>query len=572
MKSVTPRTLLPLILLIAGALAASAAENKPPRNQAAKDEYKDASVHLGEDGKLVYTPDERGNLIPDFSRCGYMGGGVKIPDVPVKITLEPRDSMPKELAEFDPENPAAAGEGDDTERIQKAIDDVSAMPLDKNGFRGAVLLKRGVYRTTAALRIGASGVVLRGEGQAKDGTVILCAPGENKRVAMVELYGERIVKEVPGSRREIADTYVPWGVKSFNMKSVDGFAVGDNVVVFRPNTYAWLDVMGMRKYWGQKPREGQWMHFDFMNMRFERVITAIKGNRITLDAPTVNAMEDKFGGGFVYKYTEQGAISQSGLEHLRLIGAGPEPGYDIEYGFSFTGSVNCWARNITVLHTRCSISELGRKEHNYADTSLMGDCKFITVQDCAALKHRGGGGRSSFYYRTVQFCLTQRCISVGGRHCNGAAARVQGPNVFLDNPNEAMDVGPHHNYAMGFLFDNVKAWAMVAYHGRPHPHRGAQIVFWNVSGGRADIDQPPAARNYLFGMGRIKDGQWRGTVVEPRSLYLKQLEDRLGKEAVENVTTEAQRKAVIDPKSEFFRDSYLWKPIKLGIDEGAGDR
>ena len=280
MKSVTPRTLLPLILLIAGALAASAAENKPPRNQAAKDEYKDASVHLGEDGKLVYTPDERGNLIPDFSRCGYMGGGVKIPDVPVKITLEPREGMPKELETYDPKNPILLEAGDDAQRIQKAIDEVSAMPLDENGFRGAVLLKRGVYRTTTTLWIKASGVVLRGEGQAKDGTVILCAVSEVPS-AVIELYGERILSESPGSRREIADTYVPWGVTSFNLKSVEGLAVGDTVVVFRPNTYEWLDVMGMRKYWGQKPREGQWMNFDFMNMRFERVITAIEGNRIT---------------------------------------------------------------------------------------------------------------------------------------------------------------------------------------------------------------------------------------------------------------------------------------------------
>ena len=27
-------------------------------------------VYPGEDGKLVYTPDEKGNVIPDFSHCG----------------------------------------------------------------------------------------------------------------------------------------------------------------------------------------------------------------------------------------------------------------------------------------------------------------------------------------------------------------------------------------------------------------------------------------------------------------------------------------------------------------------
>ncbi len=39
-------------------------------------------------------------------------------------------------------------------------------------------------------------------------------------------------------------------------------------------------------------------------------------------------------------------------------------------------------------------------------------------------------------------------------------------------------------------------------------------------------------------------------MLAPRSLYLQQLEERLGKQAVENVTTEAQRKAVIAAPEE----------------------
>ena len=32
-------------------------------------------VYPGSDGRLVYTPDEKGNIIPDFSHAGYRGGG-----------------------------------------------------------------------------------------------------------------------------------------------------------------------------------------------------------------------------------------------------------------------------------------------------------------------------------------------------------------------------------------------------------------------------------------------------------------------------------------------------------------
>src|SRR5689334_8947570 len=38
-------------------------------------------VYPGNDGKLIYDRDERGNRIPDFSFCGYMGG-IALPDVP----------------------------------------------------------------------------------------------------------------------------------------------------------------------------------------------------------------------------------------------------------------------------------------------------------------------------------------------------------------------------------------------------------------------------------------------------------------------------------------------------------
>jgi len=575
MKSVTTRTLLTLILIAAS--AASAVEKEPPRNQAAKDEYKDASVHLGEDGKLVYTPDERGNKIPDFSRCGYMGGGVKLPDVPVKITLEPREGMPKELETYDPENPVLLDAADDAPRIQKAIDEVSAMPLDENGFRGAVLLKRGVYRTTTTLWIKASGVVLRGEGQAKDGSVILCAV--SRPSAVIEIYGKRILTEIPNSRREIADKYVPWGVTSFNLKSTKGLAVGDTVVVFRPNTYEWLDVMGMRKKgWGKEKPVNEWgMCFDFMHMRFERNITAIEGNRITLDAPTVQAMDEKFGGGFVYKFTEEGAISQSGVEHLRTIGAVPSPASapvkytTLKSGVRFTGCVNCWARNLSLLRVDGCPFEVGSKHHMYADVGRMGTCKFITIQDCAALR-----GHSVFIIRRAQFCLIQRCMSYRGHHCNSSGARVQGPNVYLDMVNvQGFDAGPHHNYAMGLLYDNVLAKKMIAYHGRPHGWRGAQTVFWNampligtVITQLPKVDGLPVGRNYFFSTAQHKGReQLRGSAYEPRSLYLKQLEERLGKEAVKNVTTEAQRKASIDRKSELHRYTFLWEPIMYGIGE-----
>lgn len=107
-------------------------------------------VYPGTDGRLVYVPDEQGNTIPDFSHAGYRGGGAAIPTVAIKETLWP-------VA------------GDNTANVQAAIDRVSALPLDKNGFRGAVLLKMGYYKMATPITIQASGVVLRGEGMGEKG-------------------------------------------------------------------------------------------------------------------------------------------------------------------------------------------------------------------------------------------------------------------------------------------------------------------------------------------------------------------------------------------------------------------
>src|SRR4051812_46496344 len=75
------------------------------------------------DGTLRYRADDRGNTIPDFSRAGYGGGGVRLPDVAVVTRLAPQPT------------------GDDGARIQAALDEVGRRPADARGLRGAVLLQ-----------------------------------------------------------------------------------------------------------------------------------------------------------------------------------------------------------------------------------------------------------------------------------------------------------------------------------------------------------------------------------------------------------------------------------------------
>src|SRR5262245_19219353 len=88
------------LFAVAVALPAAATSDEPAR------EAKSQWVYPGPDGKLVYKTTPAGDRIMDFSHAGYMGGGVKLPDVAVKQTVKP------------------SGEEDDTATIQAALDTV----------------------------------------------------------------------------------------------------------------------------------------------------------------------------------------------------------------------------------------------------------------------------------------------------------------------------------------------------------------------------------------------------------------------------------------------------------------
>lgn len=482
----------------------------------------------GADGRLTYQADERGNTIPDFSRAGYGGGGVALPAVPTVLTLEPQ---PK---------------GDDGARIQAALDEVGARPADAHGLRGAVLLKRGLYRIGGKVAVRQSGVVLRGEGQGEGDTVIL-GTGKEQRTLITVGAASASLKETSGTRRRVTDAYVPWSAKSFSIESTDGLKVGDRIVLHRPSTAEWIHELGMDRITNRpKAPEGETKQWPpgGMDLRFERTITAIDGTRLTLDAPVMCALEQRFGGGTVYRYTFS-RITESGVENLRV---------DTEYvkgkedsdehhawtGVELTAVENGWVRDVTAIHLSHAVG-------------TSGSALFTTIQDCtqlAPVSEITGGRRYSFLLNG-QYGLVQRCRADNARHTCVTGARVCGPNVFLDcvATNTHADSGPHHRWAVGTLYDNVRddhelntqdrQWA-----GSGHGWAGAQQVFWNCEAKTMIVQRPPTAQNYAIGpIGTFKPGQWSpnaprglidaaGTHVAPRSLYLAQLTERRGPESV----------------------------------------
>jgi hypothetical protein len=489
-------------------------------------------VQARADGTLAYQADARGNTIPDFSRAGYGGGGVALPVVPTVLTL------------------AAQPAGDDTARLQAALDAVAARPADAQGWRGALELGRGEFRIGGSVAIRAGGVVLRGAGAGGDGTILRGTGTKQRTLIEVGAAGARR-REVAGTRRAVTDTYVPWSAKTLTVESTAGLKVGDRVVVFRPSTAEWIHALGMDTIKirpGSKPGETkQWTAGGF-NLELERTVTAIAGRTVTLDAPVMNALDATYGGGAIYQYTFP-RITQCGVERLRLVSDYARGQETSDENHAWTGVMfgaveNAWARDVTVVHFSHAVH-------------TNGGALFTTIQDCAHLDPVSEitGGRRYSFSLNGQYGLVLRCHARGARHTFVTGSRVAGPNVFLDGTavQAHADSGPHHRWAVGSLYDNIRDDNQLKvqdrqYAGSGHGWAGAQQVFWNCTSKTLVVQQPPTAQNYAIGcIGTWAAGDWnktatsglidaRGTPVAPRSLYLAQLAARLGPAAVANVT------------------------------------
>lgn len=524
-RMVLVRSLFSLLIGLAGGgvRSAAAAEPAPGREQGTT-----RLVSVGPEGRLSYAPYTlQGDTLPDFSHCGYGGGGVPLPRADVREILLP----------------AAGGTADDTARIQAAIDRVGLRAPDPDGLRGAVLLRRGVYRCAGVLRVTVGGVVLRGEGDGEDGTVVIATARQPQPLIQLGGVGPR---EDAKTAREISDAYVPVGARGFSVAEVAGLAVGQTVFVVRRGNAAWISALGMDQIRPRSSDPGSTKQWSPFALKFDRVITAIEGRRVTIDAPLACAIEQRWGGGAVVGYRDEGRIERCGVESLRAVSVFDETKTDrvagapvfvdeahATYGVAFGAVKHAWARGITSVHFA------------HGPVSVGSAAKWITVEDCRALAPVSPitGGRRYPYSVEGQLTLVQRCSSDHARHAFVFGARVPGPNVFREcrSDHDHATSEPHHRWSVGGLYDNVEAQLAIQdrqWMGSGHGWAGANYVVWN-SRGSLICQKPPTAQNFAIGFvgPRGQDafprpaGWWEseGRPVEPRSLYLAQLKARLAK-------------------------------------------
>jgi hypothetical protein len=498
-------------------------------------------VHPGPDGKLVYKTTPAGDRIMDFSYAGYRGGGVALPDVPVKRTVKP------------------TGGDDDTAAIQTAIDAVAVQPLDENGFRGAVELAPGTFNCANTITVSTSGVVLRGSGSGNENrTTIMMTSRPHLAIAVHRPGAGRgnsdaaTTQDADAIKTTIADAYVPSGATSFTVADAHGFAVGDTILIRRPVTEAWVKFMHM----DDMTRDGKpqaWIRTGNVTTT-ERRIKEIDGNRITFDVPLSDSFDSKYlnpPDTTVVKIAKPDRLSQVGVEHLHI--ESPPQAFNHTQPHHQALRINgedCWARDVAIDETMNSVGVSGRR---------------ITLQRVTVTrkaKHQGASKPAEFAPNGSEV-LIDRCEVTGDNVWYVATgAGIAGPMVILNCTFKGDGhAESHQRWSTGILYDNVRApgggieLRNRGSMGSGHGWSMGWGVVWNCSAEEFLIQNPPGGMNWLigstgevraaprpFGNGPNLPG---GAVdspnapVTPRSLYLAQLQERLGPDALRKIGYES---------------------------------
>jgi len=529
-------------------------------------------ISMGSDGKLEYKPySNMGDRVLDWSKTGYKQSNVPIPDVPVVDTLSPL------TGETTPDGNMAYHAGPNSAfMIQEALYKVFQMTPDANGIRGAVLLKAGTYYINGGLYI-PSGVVLRGEGDDENGTKLIFRTGSAGGDAIT--IGQGSIKQDVFSTVKITDNYVPSGSYDITVEDASGFKAGDYVYIRKTVNQKWIDDLGMgerlRHIRGGEEGAGKkpWTpgSYQFMHLR---KIAEVNGNTITLDVMIPQSIAEVHGGGLVIKAENVSSLAtHSGVESLSIISnydkTVEDTGKDANFvnfatAVNISNAMDCWVRNVSAKHMY------------YSTVSIRNSSLQITVRDCKYLEPVGpkrGGKRYSFSFGGGTGHLVYNCFSEDSRHDFAGGSRTMGPFAFVKST--AVRGGqsePHHRWGTGFLFDNIttKDGSIAAINrgdsGSGHGWAAANAMIWNCDAPNIVVFDPETVGENNLAIGYTGDkledvstgGLWYANTragywgtpregkfygyplmgsgyiespdapVEPQSLYIQQLIDRIG--------------------------------------------
>ena len=484
-------------------------------------------VTINADQSLTYNPTPKGDRIPDFSTVGYNFGNSPLPDapggfaVPVVVTLSPQT-------------------GDQTDRIQAAIDFIAARPL-VNGFRGALLLKAGRWEIHSVnkITVKASGVVIRGEGDHPLSGTRLYAIGTTNENGSGNTRNSRLIafagngNSVNTSARSIVDAvYVPSGTSVIPITG-HAFVVGQRIQLRWPGTVAWQKAS---LYNNSATADVD------PAITFNRVITAVTADSITLDAPVTSPLDPAYARGYIVPVTAFNHITNVGVSncYFESTYAHDSDENHVWCAVDFTNVEDGFMHNCTARYFAYTIA--------YVNTST----RKITInrsQFLDGISQLVGGRRYSFVL-TGEMGLVSNAITRYGRHSfiiNWPAA--PGPNVFVDGISfqSYNESGSHGKWNNGGLWDNISTLNATVGLQVKLERPSASCVAWNCVTNTITFENMPLSPNWSFGTTSSSGGTptWRnssgvsssllgkaevwssGTRMSIRSLYEKQVETRL---------------------------------------------
>ena len=478
--------------------------------------------YLASGGETKSYPSED-DVIPDFSRVGYMWGDKDIPEYDVVTTLTP-----------------PAGGADATQLIQDAIDAVRG--------NGTILLKAGTYNVSGSINLNKSGVVLRGEGSS---TVIKATGTDDRNLIQMGLTTSQRLINISSS--EIITPRLAVGQLRVPVKEPWKFSIGDRIVIWRPATYKWLDDLKMTQIpQNSEKRVEQWDPADY-NIAWERTVTDIQGDYIYIDNPVVMETSYEYGGGWLMRCSWD-RISGSGIENMHL---------DTEFNRAEVDSKgrwcdedHAWSAVIVRAAEHCWVRKVSSSHFAFSTVYNAIGSKNITVEDCHGympVSEIAGSRRYAFQMSGAQLCLVKDCTCEHDRHGFATShARTTGPNVFLRCTATDVygDLGPHVGWTTGVLYDNVKTDSQyIAVQDRHntatgHGWAGVNFVLYNCEAPGFVCQNPwVTGKNYAIGCVGTKyphnrynvdssfsrpDGVWisEGVHVSPQSLYEDSLKKR----------------------------------------------
>lgn len=384
---------------------------------------------------LIYTPyNKEGDMLADFSYAGFYAGKYEIPNsenITIAATIEPSKDK----------------NADDTERIQKVIDEVYENA--SNDYFKVIKLKTGNYNINEKGLNLKTGIILSGEGQGPSGTILYAY--KPQRYNVINIYGAPSVKT--GDAHYILDSYIKSGSNTITLSEKDAatYKVGDLIQFNYDATQEWNEAMDMVGFATRYTDDGSWLPGG-RNASEERYITAIDGGTLTLDMPFYVSYDSEYSKPYIFKIDDSEKIFHVGVENLRLVSYFNGDADDEEHA-----DVAIMIQNAK----NCYIKDVSAKYFIVSCVSITTGSKQITVKNCSYLEpisKNDGSRRYSFGIGVkTQQILIAECYAFSGRHDYTASNPTTGPSVFLnsiaDYSNSESET--HGYWSTGILYDNI---------------------------------------------------------------------------------------------------------------------